>query len=70
MKKPFSVSSTLTIPSLPRYFTNSVRVTHFVEFMWMWFLSWMYSWYTWFARIRFVLYLRRKWLNRLLSAYE
>mmetsp|Transcript_1098 Transcript_1098/g.2568 ORF Transcript_1098/g.2568 Transcript_1098/m.2568 type:complete len:200 (-) Transcript_1098:437-1036(-) len=30
---PFSVSSTLHLPSLPRYLTNSVRVSHLVAFM-------------------------------------
>ena len=36
---PFSVSSTSATPDLPRCFTNSVNVTHHVEFMCKWFLS-------------------------------
>ena len=36
---PFSVSSTSATPDLPRRFTDSVNVTHHVEFMCKWFLS-------------------------------
>lgn len=32
------------VPSLPRYLTKSVSVSHLVEFMWVWCLSLMYSW--------------------------
>mmetsp|Transcript_26735 Transcript_26735/g.63398 ORF Transcript_26735/g.63398 Transcript_26735/m.63398 type:complete len:205 (+) Transcript_26735:543-1157(+) len=46
MNQPFSVSSTLHLPSRPRYLTNSVRVVHFVEFMWMWCLFAMNSFQT------------------------
>jgi hypothetical protein len=52
MNHPFSVSSTLHLPSRPRYLTNSVRVSHCVEFMWMWFLSAMNSLYTTLALTR------------------
>lgn len=54
INQPFSVSSTRAIPLRPRCFTNSVKVTQRVEFMWRCCLSAMYSWYTRFAATRLV----------------
>mmetsp|Transcript_14821 Transcript_14821/g.36993 ORF Transcript_14821/g.36993 Transcript_14821/m.36993 type:complete len:270 (-) Transcript_14821:270-1079(-) len=50
--QPFSVSSTLHLPSRPRYLTNSVSVSQRVEFMCTWCLSLMYSLYTFLASTR------------------
>mmetsp|Transcript_41595 Transcript_41595/g.93844 ORF Transcript_41595/g.93844 Transcript_41595/m.93844 type:complete len:203 (-) Transcript_41595:3-611(-) len=58
MNQPFSVSSATTLPSLPKYKTNSVKVDHLVEFMCTWCLSPMYSLYTRFACVRLVLWWR------------
>lgn len=44
IKIPFSPSSTLQIPSRPRYFANSVRLGQRVAFMCMCSLLAMYSW--------------------------
>lgn len=52
MNQPLGVSSTLHTPCRPRCFTKSVSVSHCVEFMWMWCLSWMYSLYTTCAAMR------------------
>lgn len=46
MYHPFSVSSTMHLPSRPRYAMKSPSVVHCVAFMWMWCLSLMYSLYT------------------------
>jgi len=52
MNQPFSVSSTLHLPSRPRCLTNSVSVSQCVEFMWMWLRSAMNSLYTTLALTR------------------
>mmetsp|Transcript_44883 Transcript_44883/g.113104 ORF Transcript_44883/g.113104 Transcript_44883/m.113104 type:complete len:214 (+) Transcript_44883:443-1084(+) len=36
MYHPFSVSSTMHLPSFPKYLTKLVSVDHFVAFMWTW----------------------------------
>lgn len=58
MNHPFSVSSTLHLPSRPRYLTNSVSVSQMVEFMWMWLRSAMNSLYTTLAATRLAGWLR------------
>ena len=52
MNQPFSVSSTLHCPVRPRCFTNSVSVSHLVEFMCTWCRSAMNSLYTFLADTR------------------
>mmetsp|Transcript_4593 Transcript_4593/g.16444 ORF Transcript_4593/g.16444 Transcript_4593/m.16444 type:complete len:209 (+) Transcript_4593:2461-3087(+) len=67
MNHPLGVFSTTHLPLSPRYFTNSVNVVHFVEFMWIWFLSAINSLYTFLASIRVDLCDILKWSRKACS---